>query len=260
MGQHALIVGASSGIGAALALELALEGYDVGLIARRTERLAEVAERVRARGGVAAYRAADVNDAAQLKAAIAALEEVLGPVEVIIANAGIGENTDAANLDLAHVRRVLRTNLEGVVLAIGAVLPAMTQRGHGRIGAVTSIAGMRPIPMIAAYGASKAGASAFLEALRADLRGSGVTVTDLCPGYVKTDMLKPQESGAYPPFTMDAGDTARRMVRALLAGRDSLVFPWPLAWMSRFAALLPDALIGPLLRRLAPKPPPALPG
>jgi hypothetical protein len=105
MGQHALIVGASSGIGAALALELALEGYDVGLIARRTERLAEVAERVRARGGVAAYRAADVNDAAQLKAAIAALEEVLGPVEVIIANAGIGENTDAANLDLAHVRR-----------------------------------------------------------------------------------------------------------------------------------------------------------
>ena len=125
---------------------------------------------------------------------------------------------------------------------------------------MTSIAGMRPIPMIAAYGASKAGASAFLEALRADLRGSGVTVTDLCPGYVKTDMLKPQESGAYPPFTMDAGDTARRMVRALLAGRDSLVFPWPLAWMSRFAAMLPDALIGPLLRRLAPKPPPALPG
>ena len=72
MGQHALIVGASSGIGAALALELALDGYDVGLIARRTDRLAEVAERVRARGGVAAYRAADVNDGAQLKAAIAA--------------------------------------------------------------------------------------------------------------------------------------------------------------------------------------------
>jgi short-subunit dehydrogenase len=259
MGQHALIVGASSGIGAALARELASEGYDVGLIARRTDRLAEVAERVRARGGVAAYRAADVNDPAQLKAAIVALEEVLGPVEVIIANAGVGENTDAANLDLAHVRRVLRTNLEGVVLAIGAVLPAMTTRGHGRIGAVTSIAGMRPIPMIAAYGASKAGASAFLEALRADLRGSGVTVTDLCPGYVKTDMVKPIE-GRYPPFTMDVDDTARRMVRALLAGRDSLVFPWPLAWASRLAAILPDAFLGPLLRRLAPKPPPALPG
>ena len=258
MGQHALIVGASSGIGAALAREMAFEGYDVGLIARRTDRLAEVAERGRARGGVAAYRAADVNDPEQLQAAITALEEVLGPVEVLIANAGIGENTDAANLDLAHVRRVLRTNLEGVVLAIGAVLPAMTRRGHGRIAAVSSIAGMRPIPQIAAYGASKAGVSAFLEGLRADLRGTGVTVTDLCPGYVRTDMLKVE--GALPPFTMEADDTARRMVRALLAGRDSLVFPWPLALASRFAAMLPDALLGPLLRRLAPKPPPALPG
>lgn len=253
MGYHAIITGASSGIGAALAEVLAAEGYAVGLIARRAERLDEVAERVRATGGVAATAAADVTDPAALRQAIAALEAALGPCELLVANAGVAVGTPMDPLDLAHNRQVLATNLYAPVQAFAAVLPGMLRRGRGVLVSVSSLAGYRGLPTQSAYCASKAGLSAFATGLRADLRGRGVHVLDVCPGFVTTEMTA---KAPFPtPGALTATDAARRIARALRARQDHLAFPWFTAVGMLLMRLLPGGLFAALSRRvLAPRP------
>ena len=245
-GSVAIITGASGGIGRALAIRLGAEGYRVGLIARRTEELGRAADEVRSAGGTAAIAVADVGDRSALRAAIGAIEGEIGPSRILVANAGIAEPTRLDPLNIEAVEAMVRVNLMGVIYAIEAVLPGMLARGSGQVVAISSLAAFKGLPGESAYCASKAAVNAYVEGLRIDSRGRGVTFTTVCPGFVRTGMT-PMETPE--PFLMTADAAARRVARAIARGRAGVVkFPWPTAAITALLARMPDGWVA----RLAP--------
>jgi len=145
-GQVAVVTGASGGIGAALAVRLAAAGAKVGLVARRAAELEQVAGMIRAAGGTAAWVGTDVTDGPALEAAVAKLSGELGPVDLMIANAGVSRPTFLDPPNTADVELTFRVNLFGVVYAFAAVLPDMLHRGRGHLVAVSSLAGYKGCP------------------------------------------------------------------------------------------------------------------
>ncbi|MBI4880225.1 MAG: SDR family NAD(P)-dependent oxidoreductase [Planctomycetes bacterium] len=238
MAKLAVITGASAGIGAALALEMARRGFDVGLIARREELLREVVASVQAEGRRAAFAVADVADAAALARAFTVLEAALGPVEVAVANAGVAGSPQAQNLDLEAVRRLHEVNFLGAAAVAALALPGMLARGRGRLAVISSVAGYRGLPRSGAYCAAKAAASTFFESLRVELRGSGVSCTVVEPGFVATAMTAERKRRL--PFLMPASEAAQRIARGVLAGKRRVVFPRRMALIMRVVRCLPD--------------------
>ncbi|NIP59696.1 MAG: SDR family NAD(P)-dependent oxidoreductase [Gemmatimonadetes bacterium] len=246
----ALITGASSGIGEALARRLGA-ARPVGLVARRAERLDALAGEIRRRGGRAVPFPCDVGEREEVHRAVVECEGTLGPVDLLVANAGTSENTLPASLNAARVERILRVNFLGAVYCVEAVLPGMLERDRGRLVAVSSLAGYGGLPLTAAYSASKGAMTNFFESLRIDLRGSGVGVTVVSPGYVRTAMT--EGSPHSKPFLIEVEDAAERIERAIGEGKGSVAFPWPLAafaWLARiFPRSLYDRLAGGVDRR-----------
>ena len=233
------ITGASSGIGRALAIELGRRGASIGLLARRAETLQEIAREVDAAGGRALSLPADVKDAEAVRAAADKLREKFGRVDFLIANAGIGATTDARSLKADEVADVIGTNVMGAVNSVTAVLPEMLERGSGRLVVISSLAGYRGLPKSAAYSASKAAVSAFFESLRVDLRRTGVGVTIIHPGFIKTPLTEGRS--AKMPFFMELDDAVEKIIRAIEERKKSYAFPWQLATLVRIGMVLPDS-------------------
>jgi short-subunit dehydrogenase len=246
-GQVAVVTGASSGIGRALALELAQHGCRVGLLARRRDALESLAREIRESGGTAAVAAADVSHRDQTLAAIRQLARDLGPVDLLVANAGIGWSDALDPLSVERIEEMVRINLLGVVYSIEAVLPEMLSRGRGHIAAVSSIAAYKSFAGSAGYCATKAAVNSFLEGIRVQLHGSGVAVTTICPGFVRTAMTA--ENAFYMPGLLDADEAARRMVRALSRRRKVINVPRRTAWMVKLGRWIPDGLLARWLPR-----------
>jgi hypothetical protein len=247
-GKHVLVTGASSGIGRALAELLAGHGARLGLIARRAALLEQVTAAISARGGRAAYVAADVAEREPVLTAAATLEETLGPCDVLIANAGLYRKTTGRDFDLARAELVVSTNLLGVIHAIGAVLPGMVRRQRGHVAAVASVAGMLGLPGAAAYCASKQGVVTLLQSLRLDLRQLGIRVTAVCPGYVDTAMITDEERATVRDL-ISADEAALRIAWAIQRGRAEYWFPWWTAFQVRLARWLPPRLYTRILSR-----------
>jgi short-subunit dehydrogenase len=220
----AIITGGSTGIGAAMARQLHARGWKIGLIARRVEPLEALGAEL---GEGVGWRAADVCDAEALRAACDELEEELGPCELMLANAGTGTPTKVTELDPSVVSTVMRINFEGTVNAVAAVLPGMLERGRGQLAATSSYAGWVGLPGVAAYSASKAAVTSFMESLRVKLRRRGVAVTTLHPGYVRTALTA--RNNFWMPLLMDADAYAARAVRGLLARRREVNVPFTMA-------------------------------
>ena len=247
MEKLAIITGASSGIGAALARDLAGRGVPVGLVARRVERMSALADEIAAAGGKAAFAQADVTDFDGLKAAFAGLEQELGPCGTLIANAGILLVSTSHHNKPERVLAQMRVNFDGVVHSIHAVLPGMLERQSGRICAVSSIAGFRGIGNWAGYSATKAAVNALMESYRIELKGEGITCTTLCPGYVASELT---EDFAGPmPFLLPADRAARQMADALLRGESQYVLPWQMAGAMGVARVLPNWMWDRIQRR-----------
>jgi uncharacterized protein len=220
----ALVTGASRGIGAALARELARHGHDLVLGARDIGRMQNLADELRSLGAEATVVAADLSmpgAAAQLADEI---ERRSLTVDVLINNAGIGGIGRFDRLDPARIGEMLEVNIVALTELTRRLLPGMIARGHGRIMLVASVAGFQPGPNMAVYFASKAYVLSLGEALAHELRGTGVTVTTLCPGATATDFF--DVAGATRGFLarrrghmMSAERVARIGYRALLAGR-----------------------------------------
>ena len=246
--KSVIITGASSGIGRALAQVLSSQQARVGLIARREDRLQEVAAQIVRDGGQAAAAAADVTVREQVFQAVSTLESSLGPCDVLIANAGVYRKTAAREFDVQRAELVVSTNLLGVIYAIGAVLPGMVQRQRGHVAAIASVGGMIGLPGAAAYCASKQGVVTLLQSLRADLWQTGIRVTAVCPGFVDTPMITEEERTTLRGL-VSADDAARRIAWAIERGCAEDWFPWWTAFEVRLARLLPPRLAARILSR-----------
>jgi short-subunit dehydrogenase len=235
-----LITGASSGIGRGLALTIAKRGGRLGLIARREELLDEIVNEIRAATGTAIAIGADVRDENALKQAADRIRAELGPIDVLIANAGIGVTDHAAQLDPEKVAEVMNVNVLGAVNSAAAVLPQMVERGSGQLVAIASLAGYRGLAKSAAYCASKAALSAFFESLRIDLRHTGVTVSIIYPGFIKTPLTSGRQ--AKMPYLMELDDGVNKIASAIEKGKKSYAFPWQLATVVRAGLVMPASL------------------
>ncbi|MGI9625467.1 MAG: SDR family NAD(P)-dependent oxidoreductase [Longimicrobiales bacterium] len=244
----AFVTGASSGIGRGLAVRLAQEGYAVGLAARRLDRLQEVAGDIRDYGGQAVAYQCDVSRESEVRGAVVRCRSDMGPIELLVANAGIGMRTDAGDLDSAEVDHLMSVNFMGAVYAVEAVLPDMLARKSGQLVTVASIAGFGGLPKTAAYSASKAAMINFFESLRLDLEGEGIAVTVVNPGYVQTEMTV--ADGRTRPFIMEVDEAVDRMIRAIVQRRRSLTFPWPLAAAAWWGRILPRGVYDGIARRV----------
>ncbi len=247
----ALVTGASGGIGAELAVSLARRGFDIGLVARRADALAAVAERVEATGRRAVIVPTDVTDRDAVHRAVATVEGALGPIDLAIANAGSGAPTPARRLDAPVVTGLFRLNVDGAVHLFEAVLPGMLARGNGHLAAVSSIAAWRGLPINGAYSATKAALDVLLEAWAVELRGTGVAVTTVHPGFVRTPLT---DKNPFPmPFLLEADDAAERIAAGLVARRRSIDFPWPMVMLMRAVHQLPNGLWERVATRLLPR-------
>ena len=248
----AVITGASSGIGEALARELSRQNWNVGLIARREDRLQSLAGELRGAGGRAVVGVADVTDRGSLLAAVERICNELGSIDLLIANAGIGRPDYLEPFTVEDIELMVRVNVLGVVYAIEAVLPQMMQRRGGQIAAVSSSGAGRGMPGSSGYCASKAAVSTFLEGLRVQLRDHNISVTTICPGFVRTDMTS--TNTFHMPWLIEPDDAARRIVRAIRRRRKVFHFPWQMALMVRLFRCLPDWLIARTIPRKSDTP------
>jgi len=245
-----LITGASSGIGAALALAFAEPGRTLGLIARNAERLAECAAACEARGARVLSACLDVTEAAPLQDWMAAFD-ARHPVEILVANAGIsdGRRPDGAFETHEGAIRQLRINLEGAVNSVYGVLEPMRRRGHGRLVMMSSLSALRALPDAPAYSASKAGLLAYGAALRGSLRSEGVAVSVVCPGFVTSPMS--QRYLGSKPAEISAERAAALIRRGIDRGKARIIFPRHLALALRLSHSLPIAWSDAIMRRFA---------
>ena len=233
-----LVTGASSGIGRGLAKELAQLNAAVGLVARRGDLLNEIVNEIEAGGGRALALPADVTDSTAVRSAADQLSAKFGPIDVLFANAGVGATTHAKDLDAGQVASLVNVNVIGVVNSVTAVIPGMVERGRGQLVAISSLAAYRGLPKSAAYCASKAAVSAFFESLRLDLHGSGVDVTIIHPGFIKTPLTAGRQ--AKLPWLLELGEAVNKILKATEARKKSYAFPWQLATVVRAGMIMPN--------------------
>jgi short-subunit dehydrogenase len=231
------ITGASSGIGRALAIELGKKGATLGLLARRAEVLNEIVGEVESAGGRALALPVDVRDADAVRVAADELRGKFGRIDLLVANAGVGVTSDAKDLNPLDVANVININVLGAVNSVTAVLPEMIKQGSGQLVVISSLAAYRGLPKSGAYCASKAAVSALFESLRVDLRGSGLDVTIIHPGFIKTPLTAGRE--AQMPYLMELDDAVKKIVKAIEKRKKSYAFPWQLATIVRAAMLMP---------------------
>jgi len=230
-GKVAWVVGGSSGIGAAVARELVCRGATVAISARRKEQLHDVA------GRDMLVLPADVTDAASVSAAATRVRQELGPIDLAVLSAGYWKPMDPADWDTDVFDQHIRVNLTGMSNTIAAVLPDMLQRHHGIIAGIASVAGYRGLAGSEAYGATKAAQINLLESLRVHIARTGVHVTTVCPGFVRTDLTA---GNPFPmPFIIDAGQAARSICDGLERERAEIAFPTPMAVLMKTARLVP---------------------
>ena len=232
-----MITGASSGIGRGLALELARRGAKLGLIARRVDALDELVGEIAALGSKGLALPADVQNSTSLGEAVKRISGELGPIDVLIANAGIGPTKDAADLRGEDVAEVINVNVIGAANSATAVVPQMIARGQGHLVVISSLAAYRGLPKSAAYCASKAAVSAFFESLRLDLEPRGIDVTIIHPGFIKTDLTAGRH--AQLPFLMELDAAVLKIVGAIERRKKTYAFPWQLATIVRAGMIMP---------------------
>ncbi len=248
--MRVVVTGASSGIGEALARHYAGPHSALGLVARRKEALAALAAGL---PGRCAIYPLDVCDAQALELAAQDFTQRFGAPDLVIANAGVSAGTHGdAPADAAKLRRMLEVNVTGLAATLAAFAPAMRAAGRGTLCGIASVSGFRGLAGAGGYCASKAAAITWLESLRVELRGSGVSVVTVCPGYIDTPLTRVNRYRM--PFLLPADEAARRIARAIAARRRLAVIPWQMVLVSYVLRALPGWLYDRLAARAPRKP------
>lgn len=232
----AWITGASSGIGAALAYELASRGWTVAVSARRQSELDAIAA---SHDAIHAY-ICDVTDRAAMAKTAQDIEAAHGPIALGVMNAGIYLPTALPAFDASLFDRTFEVNLNGAVNGLNALVPHMVARGEGHISLVASVTGYGGLGTSAAYGASKAALLNMAESLAMDLRANGVHISSVAPGFVRTPAT---DSNEFPmPFIIEASEAARRIADGLAKNKTHIAFPKRFTFLLRVINLLPRGL------------------
>ena len=246
-----MITGGSSGIGAALARRYAGEGRFLAITGRDRARLEQVAEDCRAAGAEVVSKVVDVCDRDSLDSWMAEIDRER-PLDLVIANAGVSAGTGLFGETAEQTRHILSINVDGVVSTVLTAIALMRARGRGQVAIMSSLAAFRGFPGAPAYCASKAAVRVWGEALRGMVAPQGLTVSVICPGYVKSAMTAVND---FPmPLLMEAEKAAAIIERGLAAGKARIVFPRRLFAVVWLLSLLPPAWTDPLLSRLPEKP------
>ena len=240
------ITGASTGIGRALVLRFAEQGFRVAATARRADRLLDL--EAAAHGRIFAFPG-DVTDLAHMREIVSTIDGDLGPISLAILNAGVYDLAAERGRFGAELSwQTIEVNLGGVVRCLDPVLAAMLGRRRGQIAIVASLAGYGGIPGSAAYGSAKSALITLAEALRLTYGPHGITVQVVNPGFVDTEMTAANDYSM--PFMMSAEAAAARIVRGLDKGGFEIAFPRRLVWTMKAANLLPYHLWLPLMARV----------
>ncbi len=222
--QIAMITGASSGIGEALAAQFAGDGFDLVLVARSENKLKQLASELRSAHGVKVHvLPADLTQRSAARKLATALANKDLQLSVLVNNAGVLEHGRFADISVTTHQRLIDLNISGLTAMLSTFLPGMIERGEGRVLNVASIAAFQPVPALASYAASKAYVLSLTESLSEELRGTGVTATALCPGVTETKMLSgaqdKNENLKIPDFAVgDVRDVAEAGYRACMKG------------------------------------------
>lgn len=234
--RTAWITGASTGIGRELALILAAAGVRVAVSARSAQKLADLAA---LRPGLLAVPL-DVTDRSATAAAYAEIVRAIGPLDLVVLNAGVWHPMGASDFDASKSADSMAVNYQAIANALQSVIPAMSSRGSGHIAMTASVAGYRGLPRAAGYAPSKAAVISLAETLAPDLARKGVTVSVINPGFVETPMTAVND---FPmPFLMKPEAAARVIVTGLARRKFEIAFPWQMVALLKFARVLPYPL------------------
>ena len=249
-----LITGASSGLGREMARQLAERGWRLAITGRREVELQATARLVEAKGGECLVLVGSVAEPATVRLHYATIRGRWGGLDWAILNAGVGDSTDARDLRAEEYQQIFATNVGGALNWLEAVLPDMVEAGQGTIAGISSLAAWRGLPKAGAYSASKAALATLLESTRVDLRGTGVQIVTVYPGFIKNGNARPgEEEGKGKPFALDLEDGVRRILAGIDGKKRMVHFPWPLSHLMRHVVRnLPDRFYDWLVSRLMP--------
>ncbi len=242
MAKSIFLTGASGGLGEGMARGFARRGYALALTARRTDKLESLAEELR-HGGAdrVIVRSLDVTDYGSVPRVIDEAAAELGGLDIVVANSGIGGSTPIGRGAFDAARRVVETNLLGAMATVDAAVELFLRQGHGHVVGVTSVAAVRGLPNQGAYSASKSGLSRYLEAVRAEVGGKGIRVTDLAPGFIDTEINRHMPSR---PFVVSAEKGTEAMVALIEAGAAFAYVPrMPWTLLAQLLKVLPSRLL-----------------
>jgi short-subunit dehydrogenase len=242
------LIGASTGIGAALVPALVHEGVLLAISARNEAELNNVADNAARFGVRPVVSPLDVTDADAVKRVEAELTAEWGRIDVLFYNAGTWLEAPVEAFDSDNAARQVEVNLIGMMRAVGTVLPDMVSKRDGNIVGMASVAGYRGYPRAAGYSSSKAGAIAFLQSIRMELKRYGVGVTTINPGFVRTPLTNLNHFSM--PFMISADDASGAIIQGLLKGDTEIHFPKRLSWPLKLLTALPTPLYERLARRL----------
>lgn len=252
MSRLVFITGASGGIGRALAWRYFQAGFTLALVARRTSEVQSWANARQISADSYQIYSADVAVAQSIQAAALQCLELQGVPDIVIANAGISVGMDSAYAqDVEVMARTFAVNNVGMAATFQPFIAPLRVRGSGTLVGIGSVAGVRGLPGHGAYCASKAGVIAYCESLRGELRGSGVRVVTLCPGYIDTALTRKNPYSM--PFLMPPEDFAERAYQAIVAGASYRVIPWQMGVLAKVLRALPNGVFDRVLAKRARK-------
>ncbi len=245
--QHALITGASSGLGRGLALWFAKKGTTVYAAARRTAELEKLRDECKDFSGKIVPMSLDVSNGATTFETVKKLDEDCGGLDLVVANAGIAGESYGKRIDWPTIQRMIDVNCSGAAATLTAPLSGMVKRGKGQIVGIASLAGFNGLPRMAGYCASKSYLATFLEGLRHDVKPLGISVCSIHPGYVKSEMTA---KNGKMPFLLETDDAVTRMARAIERRAETYLFPWQMQVGVRMLQAMPKPMFEAVARKL----------